>query len=540
MRTYLRPILHWWWLIFLCALAAGASSYYSVNQMPPEYEARATLVVGTTIQDPNPTSGEYYLQQQLAAAYANIGSRQVAEPTMLALGLTSLPEYSVHPLSNSPLIEIVVSDTNPTRAQVVANELADQLVLQSPSSASPEEEARMTFINEQLNTLQTRIEQTQQDIVTTQQRLSESNNARQITDIQAQLTALDAKLTTLQTTYSNLLSSTQQGSVNQLQVLQYAPAPVNPVGPNRLLYVALATIVGVALAAIVAYLIELLDTRVKSGEEISRRLDVPVLGKIPSMGKRENATTFTLREPRAPVTDAYRSIRTNLDFLSVGAPLKTILVTGVQPEVGKSTVAANLAVVLAQAQRSVILVETDMRRPKLHTAFHADNTPGVSDICVGRTDLASSLIPLTQLLDYDPAQVHGSEQTTRAAFQFLPAGTLPPNPAELLASPRFEALLQEMRESADYVILDSPQMLLPDTATLLNKVDGVLLVFQPAVTRRQMVTRVKEQIARSGARILGIVLNRTGSPREYRGYEAAAPAPVMEDRTHQPSPPTVY
>lgn len=516
MRKILDPLLHFWWLLLLALLAAGISSFLSVNRMPPVYEAHASLLVGQSISNPNPSSGEFYLEQQLANAYVNIGSRQIAEPTMKALGLTALPEYAIRPVQNTPLIDIVVTDTNPQRAQAVANELAEQLVKSSPSAISEQEISRSQFINEQLDSLENRIKSTEQEILVTQQRLAEVNDARQIEDTQTLLNALENKLIALQSTYTDLLSNTQQGAVNNLQILSYAGLPTRPVGPNKPLYILLACTIGLALAALAAYAVELLDTRVKTGEEISRLLNAPILGRIPNIAREANLLTYTLRNPRSPVADAFRTLRTNIEFMGVNQPIQRLLVTGAHPTAGKSIVASNLALIVAQTQRKVVLVETDLRRPSMYKSFGIGETPGLSDACAGQVSLENALAE--QQLSDEQENLKTPDMLEPGLFRLLPAGTIPPNPAELLASARFDQLLNKLSNEADLVVFDSPPLILPDASILLPKVDGVLLVFRPGAVTRSALLMMKEQIERSGARLLGIVLNRSDRLQVYAAY----------------------
>jgi capsular polysaccharide biosynthesis protein len=158
LKELLVPLLKWWWLIVVATLLAAFSSYRAVRQQPLVYEARTTLMIGRALDNPNPSNNEFWLSQQLAATYADLGKREaVRERTMAALGMTWLPEYRVRALPNTQLLEIVVVDTNPARAQSVANELANQLILRSPTASRPEEQDRQAFVNEELNDLEATI-----------------------------------------------------------------------------------------------------------------------------------------------------------------------------------------------------------------------------------------------------------------------------------------------------------------------------------------------------------------------------------------------
>jgi capsular polysaccharide biosynthesis protein len=323
MKKYIDPILRWWWLIILCTLIAGVTCYLSVRNLPPVYEVHATLIVGSSLNKANPNSSEFYLEQQLASVYATIGSQgQLSEPTMKALELESLPKYYISPIPNSALIDIVVSDTDPARAQAVANELARQLIKTSPSGDAAQSEQRQAFINEQLDKMQAEIKATDEQIVEQNELLGQANSARKIADIQRQISALEQKRNTLQANYTNLLANTEEGAPNSLSIVQEASLPTQPVGPNKLLYMALASVLGLFLSTGSAYVIELLDTGIKTKEEVEAIFNAPVLGELPSFPKSE-AALYTARNPRSPITDAFRSLRTNLEFMGINEPMRT-------------------------------------------------------------------------------------------------------------------------------------------------------------------------------------------------------------------------
>lgn len=519
MKKYFDPLLHWWWLILACTVVAGVACYLSVREMPPVYEVHATLIVGRTMNNPNPSSGEFYLEQQLANVYATMGSQgQVVEATMNGLGLAELPDFYISPVPNAPMIDIAVSDTDPARAQAVANELADQLVNIGPASSNKQLGQRREFIDEQLDLLQEEIVKTDESIAEANQKLAASNSAREIEDNQALINALEEKKTSLQISFTNLLANTEQGATNTLTVAQYAPLPMEPVGPNKALYIALATVFGLFLSVGGAYLVDLLDTRVKSREEISQLLQTPILGEVPNFPKQDSGI-YTAKNPRSPITDAFRSLRTNLEFLSINHPLRTILITGPDSSGGKSTIASNLALLFAKGGKKVILLDADMRRPNLHNLLGTTSDPGISDVCVGRTDLYSALHSWGTMEQPDDNQRQFLSKDNDL-LRILPAGTIPPNPAELLSSPRFDQVLADLKEQADLIIIDSPPIFLPDTTTLFPKVDGILMVIQSGRTSKSSIMLIKEQISRSGARLLGITINRskTSTPF-YQRYE---------------------
>lgn len=495
-KNFVTPLLKWWWLLLLATLVAAGSSFMVVRQQPPEYEASATLMVGRTISDPNPTGNEFYLSQQLTGIYADIAQRDpVANAAMTALGLSGLPSYDARALPNSQFLEIAVIDTDPVRAQAVANELANQLILQSPTGSQQEEVDRQAFVNDQLDYLETKIEETKDDITQKQDELAEMVSARQIADTQQAITALQDKLTTLQANYASLLASTQSGAINIISVIEPAALPQYPIGPNVTMTVALAAAVGFVLAAGGAYLIEYLDDTLKTPEEITRLLDVPVLGTIAEAKElKPNAEEpiLVLEQPYSPLTEAFRSLRTNLELAWKDGIPSTILVTSPGPGDGKTTIAVNLAAIMAMAGKRVFLVDADFRRPGVHNFLRIPNRLGLSDAI---------------LKDLRPGDVAHVIDDSR--LKVVPCGTQIERPAEQLSSVQMLRALARFRDESDVTIFDSPAFLVADSLILASKLQAVLIVIQPGKTRVGEAQDMMEQLKRAEANVLGVVLNRS-------------------------------
>lgn len=204
---------------------------------------------------------------------------------------------------------------------------------------------------------------------------------------------------------------------------------------------------------------------------------------------------ITLTDPRSPVSEAYRTLRTNLSFYSVDDPIRSLVVTSSASDDGKSIVAANLAVTMAQSGRKTILVESDLRRPTLHDLFGLEAEPGLTNVILGD----ESGLPL-QITDVDN-------------LSLLASGPKPPNPADMLGSKRIDALIEELTGQADFVIFDTPPAIaVTDAAVLGAKVDGVLLVISAGKTRREHAERAKETLEKARARIVGVTL--TNAPQD--------------------------
>ncbi len=196
--------------------------------------------------------------------------------------------------------------------------------------------------------------------------------------------------------------------------------------------------------------------------------------------------------PRSPVAEAYRSLRTNLNFISPDKPLKSIIITSCEAGAGKSMTTANLAVSMANNGQKVILIDADMRKPMVHRFFELANYEGLSNVLTGEIDFEE-----------------GIKETDVEGLQLLTSGILPPNPAELLGSRKMEAIIKKAAELADIVLIDTPPVVLvTDPVILGNKVDGVIIVVDSHNTQNEMLVKAKEQLDRTQANILGAVLNR--------------------------------
>ena len=209
----------------------------------------------------------------------------------------------------------------------------------------------------------------------------------------------------------------------------------------------------------------------------------------------------TLTDPRSPASEAYRTLRTNLQFASLDKPVHTILITGVEAGDGKSTTLANLAVVMAQAGKIVIVIDCDLRRPTLHKVFGLSSEPGLTNAIL------------------DSAGYVALQKTTVEGLRLVASGPLPPNPSELLGSRHFEEILSRLAKEADILLLDAPPIVaVSDAAVLATKVDGVILVVNAGKTKRDLARRAKSLLEKVNAHILGVVLNNAPVERSMYTY----------------------
>ena len=367
------------------------------------------------------------------------------------------------------------------------------------------EAAFQESIDEDLAATQALIERTQTSV----DALVEVANptAEQETELQA----LEGRLASLRSTYATLLSFSSGSATNLLTVLDPAAPPTSPVSPRILFNTLLAAALGMLVVVGVAFVAEQLDDRIKDPDAVQDVAGLSTLGTIARMtssrGRKEFYQLAGLLYPRSSFAEAYRTLRTNIEFASLDSPVRTLLVTSSAPGEGKTVTAANLAIVFAQSGRTVILVDADLRKPGVDSIFNLPNTRG-----------------LTDLLRHQSISVEAvANPTEQDNLRVVTTGPLPPNPAELLGSKRMRTVVQRLQEAADLVIFDSPPLLaVTDAAVMGSFLDGTLFVIDAAKGRRRLVRLGRETLARSGTKTLGAystgyLLSRGSATADFYG-----------------------
>jgi non-specific protein-tyrosine kinase len=499
---YLKGLLRWWWLILLSTTLAGVASYIASMQMPRIYQTTTTLMVGQVLQQANPNFSDFTLTGQLAVSYAQMARRQpVLQATIDSLGLEMSWQdlennMNVYPIPQTQLLAISVLDFSPERAVAIADEIAHQLIFQSP--ASPNSKARQergTFVQNQLDELEGRIRTSQVRIKELQAQLDAALSAREIKQLQTEISDLETLIDKWQASYTQLLDFLQGGdSPNYLTVIEPAQLSTTPVSPNVMLNVVLAASVGLMLAIGAALLLEYLDDTIKSPDDLSASSGLTFLGSIERIrGEDYKDRLITALGPFSPVAEAYRVVRSNVQFIGVDQPSKSLVITSANPGEGKSMMAANLSIIMAQAELRTILVDADMRRPTLHKIFGVPNLGGLTDL------LRSPELELSSFL----------KNTGIENLQLLTSGPLPPNPAELLGSRRMAQLLQRLEEMAEVIIFDSPPVLaVTDAAVLSKQTGGAILVTRSGSARHGVIRQAVKRLEQVGANTLGAILNQ--------------------------------
>jgi succinoglycan biosynthesis transport protein ExoP len=500
-RQYLAVIWKWLWLIVLSTAIAAIPTFMASRSVPPIYQTTTTIMVGQSIESPDPDSLDIFTAQSLAETYVQLVRRQpILEGAINALGLDmnwrALAGWvNVSLIEGTQLLEITVRGTDPQRVKAIADEIANQLILQSPTAPErAQREQRRAFVEQQIADLEAKIQAAQEQIAELEQNLTTSFSARQIQDTQAQIQALEAQINAWRGNYASLLAFTERGPTNYLTIVEPAAVPTASISSRTRSNVLLAATVGLILAVGAAFFLEYLDDTIKSPEDISQTLGLTTLGAITRIGGDTYPDKLiTMKHPRSIIAEAYRILRTNIQFSAIDKPLKSIVVSSPNPIEGKSVTIANLAVVMAQAGARVVIVDSDLRRPVIHKIFNLPNTEGLTSVLLQDRPLADGYLQSTEVEN----------------LQVLTTGPLPPNPSELLSSQKMTDLIENLKEEADVVLLDSPPSLpVTDAAVLSSKTDGTLLVTDAGTTRRGAARRAKEDLTRVGANILGVVLNK--------------------------------
>ena len=319
-------------------------------------------------------------------------------------------------------------------------------------------------------------------------------------------------------------------TAGSVSTVEEARVPSAPIGPPRVRNIIVALLLSLGAGIGLAFLLDYLDDTLKSVEDVDRHLHLPTLALIPAPREQRRLLGRAAPEPapgaatalaligdvRSPIAEAYRHLRTSLLLSTAGQPPKTVLVTSGQPSEGKTTTVVNLATMLAQTGAEVLVLDCDLRRPRVHAHFGIANTRGVTNYLSGDMNVAE----LVQAYDKLPN------------LKVLPSGPVPPNAAELLGSEEMRKLLYVLSENFTHIVIDSPPAIsFTDASILSTMVDGVMLVVHGGRSSRSVVRRAKQQLQDVGAHLFGIVLNNVkleGTDYYYSGYYSGYYSPEEE------------
>lgn len=500
LRDYVRAI----WsrrVLVACVtiLAAAAATEWTLLQSPI-YTAQAKVLV-LPAHDPSlPTT--VITPSQLAAVMTTeaelVRSQAVAARATAAMGSEASPDTVVRGLRVSSLTDSNIMLVGySSRDPVTAARAADAFAL---AYIDVRTESRVAGVQRALAPVESELAATKQGISSLDDRIRANPGVDPV--LQSERALLRDKLPVLE---AKVLELTTAASGNEAgELVSPARTPTSPSSPNVPFNLAAGLLGGLALGSLVALLLDALDKRVRSREELERRVGAPVLAAIPKVEywlRFARPLTVTRMDPRGPASEAYGMLAANIRYGGSPTPPRVITVTSALPGEGKSATAANLAVLLAQAGDGVAVVSGDLRRPRIHEFFDLDNDKGLTDAIAGS-------MPLSNVIG----------QTTVPNLSLIPAGFPPETPAAFLARLKASNILGELRGLFDIVIIDAPPVLpVADAAVLASLSDGVLFVYDPAISNRAAVTESRDRLRGTDAEIIGAVLNNV-DPGGRDGY----------------------
>jgi succinoglycan biosynthesis transport protein ExoP len=489
-----------WWVIVLALLGLAVSLTLSLRQ-PKQYSATAQLLVQSSGQSvtlggspQDVTTTDVQTDLQLATS---------APVVALVRGkLGSAPAVAASEVAQTNVIALTAVSSTPARAALIANAYAGAFVKQTQTTAIRNLTTASTTLHQQINALGRQISALQKRVGTTA--------ATQVSALANQQAVLKEEVAQLQVNGATATSG--------VEFVTPASAPTSPSSPKPAQDALLGLAAGLMLGLGGAFLRDSLDDTLTSKEAAERSGGAPTIAMVPmvnSWRKRNRGVIASSAEPTSPAAEAYRSLRTSLQFARQARELRTLLVTSPAAAEGKTSTLANLGAVFAQAGERVALVSCDLRRPRLGQFFGIEEQSGLTTVLLGQQTLEQAL---QQVPGYDCLWVLG-------------AGPVPPNPAELLDGPRAREIFATLRENFDLVLVDSPPVLPVTDALVLSKyADGTLLVVAAGQTRRTELQRAAERFAQAKSPVVGIVLNEVTKQSGYGsgygyGYGYASYAP---------------
>jgi non-specific protein-tyrosine kinase len=477
---------------------------------PTIYAAHSTLLITPANETDvfNPQQDQYgEAQRRVATESAVVKSSAVAALVTQTLG--SAPPVTVTGASDADIITITARDTDRKRAMDIANAYANAYVgakrtdgIDNLLAASKQVRDRVNDLQQQINALDQKVQDaTPADQLAVSQSVSQRRSA--LLSEQAGFNETSDQL--------QVRIALASGGAS---VVGPAVMPTSPVEPRPMRTGALALFLGLILGICGAFLRENLDDRIRNKEDLERASnDLPVLGLITTYANAD-AVPVTLSQPSSSTAEAYRTLRTAVQFLGLDRRLRTLQVTSPNPGEGKTTTIANLGVALSCAGVRVCIVDCDLRRPRLAATFGLDSSVGFTSVLLGRTTLDDALRASEELGPF---------------LRVLPAGPIPPNPSELLASTRMQTVVEALAERYDLVLIDGPPILPVSDALVISRMaDAVLIVATAGSTHRRKMQRALEMMANVAAPVVGTVLNRSKESvndhdayGEYAAYSAS-------------------
>jgi capsular exopolysaccharide synthesis family protein len=497
LRDYLRAIWARKWQVAAVTVGVMIVVLGLTFWQTPTYVAEAQVLVL-----PAPDSSAL-LEAKMNTEAQLVRSDAVAEGVAATVGSGDpnalLSGLHVRPVPASTILIVGYSSEDPATAAELANAFAQSYVdVRSRSLTAPMTQ-QLPYLRQQIRALREEI----------------AAGPTNVDDLQSQRLQLLQRVTDLKAR-----ASAKQGG----EIFKPAEAPSAPASPDVLANTVLGLAGGLALGIVIALIRDAMDRRVRSREDLERRVGAPVLAVVPRIaGWRSGEEPELTSQPgsRNAATEAYGALATNVRYSGTQHLLKVLTVTSALPGEGKTVTTAHLGLALAQAGFRVLIISGDLRRPRIHTMFGLDGGPGLTDVVTGSASLSDVIT-----------------ETSVPMLSVIRSGPLPDNPVALLARLQGSGLLTELRGQFDMVVCDSPPVLpVADAAVLASVSDGVVFVHSPLKSSRHAITESRDRLRVAGAKIIGVVYNNVdvrGRGKYYGSYTG----PYLSETTTGKSPST--
>jgi tyrosine-protein kinase len=510
LRDYLNVIKRRkWWLLITIIVITSAALIFSYFFQTPVYQASSWVVIKekpleSSVLDQTISQLSSQPERSVETNVELLKTKEMAKKVIDSLQLDTssgalLEKMSVKPISNTNIIEIKARDRYPEVARDIANQYA--IVYQDWRRSE-----NVKDISKARSEVWEVLQKTKDEAIDLSRQIQGNFTAANIPEeVKVEQQIAYNYYVELQRIYRQLSISEDLMS-GGLEVVSDSDAPSSPVVPRPLRNGLLAFFLSVMLGLGLAFLVDYLDDTIEGRDEAQRLFNAPVLGEIPRQRELEDdqrrSTLVMVSDPKSPISEAFRALRTNIQYINYERQLKTLMITSCGPAEGKSFVTANLAVALAEAGHEIMIIGADMRRPAIKDFFHISNEEGLSSLLIGRKSFEECL-----------------KSGGKPNLSILPSGPLPPNPSELIGSRRMNEVLAKSKTMADIILLDTPPVLaVSESAVLAPRCDGVIIVVNIDVAKKDEVRKTHDLLMQVKSNVVGLIINYVEGTKSYGYY----------------------
>ena len=506
-RQYLGILWRRKWIILVTTLVAVSVAILGSYLQQPVFSASATIRVAQGSRGSIQYVDAIYAERLMNTYRDLLQSRPFLVTVIERLGLPTsadalAKQVKVDVVLDTELLKVTAEDADPAQAQRVANTLAGLFIEQSRSLYSGSGESVLETVRKQLASVEADLEQNRTALQTLRGDPSPE---------QTRLEELEAKVSMGEGIYASLLRQyddmrlIDESRANSVTLAETAALPAEPIKPRKLLNLILGILVGMLCGIGLAFLFESLDPALHSRHDLEVATDLPILASIPNfktLREARKGLTVVDASVYSPVDEAFGILRAALASTLAASPVKTLLIASPEPEAGKSTILANLAVAIAHSGQRVIVVDADLRRPVLHDVFGLPNAKGLTDAFQAGSDVIALL-----------------QDTAMPEIRVLTSGPAIPDVVRLPGLAKLADLLDRLLSEADIVLVDGPPILtVADASHIATNVGGVLVVAAREQATAESIRRAVQQLQRLGAQVVGVVYNKAHASDDHYQY----------------------